>query len=80
VARDLHCAKREDAMSRVATMPIQTIWDCRWSQPGYRLRGVAEKRQPESLWVCVRDGRRPVNERTCATCRYWEADEIRECP
>lgn len=68
-------------MNRVATMPIQTPWDCRWSQPGYRLRGFPEARQPESLWVCLREGaRRPATERVCAECRHWEADEIHECP
>ena len=68
-------------MGRIATMPIQTIWDCRWSQPGYRLRGVDEKKQPESLWVCVRNGaRRPVTEDICAACPDWQAEEILECP
>jgi hypothetical protein len=68
-------------MNRTAIMPIQAIWDCRWSQPGYRLRGFPETRQPESRWVCVREGsRRAVNENTCAQCPWWEADEIRECP
>ena len=68
-------------MDRTATMSVQTIWDCKWSQPGYRLRGFPDKRQPESLWVCVRHGhRRPVNEQVCAECRDWEADEIRDCP
>jgi hypothetical protein len=68
-------------MNRTAVMPIQTIWDCRWSHPGYRLRGFPEGRQPESLWVCLREGaRRPVNEKTCAECPWWESDEIHECP
>lgn len=69
-------------MSRIAVMPIQTIWDCRWSQPGYRLRGVDEKHQPESMWVCLREGarRRPVSEEVCARCPDWQADDIRECP
>ena len=68
-------------MSRTVTMPLQTTWDCKWSQPGYRLRGFPDTRQPESLWVCVRDGqRRSVNEQVCAECPDWEADEIHECP
>ena len=68
-------------MNRTTVMPIQTIWDCRWSQPGYRLRGFPEGRQPESLWMCLREGaRRSVNEKTCAACPWWEADEIHECP
>lgn len=68
-------------MYRTVTTPLQTIWDCRWSQPGYRLRNVGERLQPEPLWVCVREGeRRPLNERICAGCPHWEADEIHECP
>ena len=68
-------------MSCTATITLQTIWDCKWSHPGYRLRGFPDGRQPESLWACVRDGqRRPVNEQVCANCPDWEADEVHERP
>jgi hypothetical protein len=67
-------------MTHIATMPNQTIWDCRWSQPGYRLRGVAEVRQPESFWVCLRKARLPATDPICEQCPHWEADDIKECP
>jgi hypothetical protein len=55
--------------------PIQTIWDCYWSRPGYRLTGVPDRHQPESLWVCIRSGkRRPVSDEECADCGHWEPD------
>jgi hypothetical protein len=60
-------------MARTATMTLQTIWDCRWSRPGYRVIGVDEHRQPEKLWVCVRRGERvgrpKRNARTALTGR-----------
>jgi hypothetical protein len=58
---------------RVATATLQTIWDCRWSRPGYRVAGVPDHLQPEPLWVCVRDERRGVTEEECEHCLYWEA-------
>jgi hypothetical protein len=52
----------------------RTVWDCRWSRPGYRLFGVKEHLQPENLWVCVRQGeRRSVTEEECEKCSHWEA-------
>ena len=42
----------------MVTATLQTIWDCRWSRPGYRLMGVKDHLQPEELWVCVRTGER----------------------
>lgn len=55
------------------TAMMHTIWDCRWSRPGYRLTGVPDHLQPESLWVCVRRGeRRDVTEEECENCRHWE--------
>ena len=56
-------------MTRTATATLQTIWDCRFSRPGYRLTGVVDRHQPEPLWVCVREGgRRPVTEEECEQC------------
>ena len=45
-------------MSATSVATLQTIWDCRWSRPGYRLIGVEDHLQPEKLWVCVRTGDR----------------------
>ena len=60
-------------MSDIAVATLQTIWDCRWSRPGYRIHGVEDHLQPESLWVCVRTGdRRGVTETECADCPYWQ--------
>jgi hypothetical protein len=64
-------------MTHTATMTLQTIWDCRWSRPGYRLTNVEESDQPEAVWMCVRAGtRRSVSEEECASCPHWEADEV----
>jgi hypothetical protein len=63
-------------MNSTAVMTLQTVWDCRWSQPGHRLTGVADSLQPESLWVCVRGGnRRAVTEAECETCPHWQCQE-----
>ena len=63
-------------MAITATATIQTAWDCKWSRPGYRLHGLPESHQPETLWVCVRtDNRVPVIESDCETCPFWEYDE-----
>jgi hypothetical protein len=60
-------------MARTAIATLQTIWDCRWSQPGHRLNGVPDAKQPEGTWVCVREGaRRTIDEDECATCAHWE--------
>lgn len=60
-------------MSRIATATLQTIWDCRWSRPGYRVEGVEEQLQPERRWVCVRgNDRRGVTEEECEKCPFWE--------
>jgi hypothetical protein len=59
--------------STVLAAPLQTIWDCRWSRPGYRVFGVQDHLQPERVWVCVRRGeRRGVCEEECEHCPYWE--------
>ena len=56
----------------------QTIWDCRWSQPGLRLAGIADGDQPEPIWVCIRTGeRRGVSEQHCEHCPHWERDDSR---
>lgn len=53
----------------------QTAQDCYWSRPGHRLSGVSDSEQPESVWVCVREGHRQnVAEEDCATCAYWQRD------
>lgn len=63
-------------MPTTAAATLQTAWDCKWSRPGYRLHGLAEPHQPESLWVCVRTHTRtPVGEADCETCPLWEMDD-----
>ncbi len=52
---------------------MQTEWNCRWSRAGHRITGLAEAVQPESLWVCTRDGgRHSVGDEDCARCARWE--------
>jgi len=64
----------ETAMPGTAVATLQTIWDCRWSRPGFRLFGASEQDQPETPWVCVRTGqRRAISEEECERCPYWEA-------
>jgi hypothetical protein len=59
--------------STVSAATLQTIWDCRWSRPGYRVFGIEDHLQPEKLWVCVRRGdRQGVTEEDCENCPYWE--------
>ena len=61
-------------MPATAVATLQTIWDCNWSVPGYRVAGVLEHLQPEKPWVCVRNGiRRGVTEEECEHCPFWEA-------
>jgi hypothetical protein len=60
-----------------ALVTLQRVWDCRWSRFGYHLTGVSEAMQPESAWVCVREGnRRQISEAECQTCPYWETDRL----
>lgn len=61
-------------MSHTATATLQTIWDCRWSRPGSReADGQQQPLQPETRWVCVREGkRRCITEEECENCPYWE--------
>lgn len=58
-------------MAGNTTTPHQTVWDCAWSRPGYRLFGVEDHLQPETVWVCVRTERRNVTEEECETCPHW---------
>jgi ribosomal protein L40E len=61
-------------MPVTTTAVLQTIWDCRWSRPGYRLFGVEDQLQPEKLWVCARAGeRRGVTAEECEKCPHWQA-------
>ena len=63
-------------MARTAIATLQTAPDCRWSRLGHRLNGVAEAKQPETTWVCVREGvRRDLREDECAACPHWELDD-----
>ena len=60
-------------MTRTAIAVLQPVWDCRWSRPGQRLTGISDARQPESRWVCERDGqRRNLRDAECETCPRWE--------
>jgi hypothetical protein len=60
-------------MATTAIATLQPVWDCRWSRPGHRLTGVSDTLQPESRWVCVREGqRRNLREDECHTCPDWE--------
>jgi hypothetical protein len=66
---------RSPNMATTAIATLQTAWDCKWSRTGYRLSGVADSAQPESVWVCVRaDHRRNLVESDCETCPQWERD------
>ena len=57
----------------MATATLQTVWDCRWSRPGHHITGVSDALQPETTWVCTRDGdRRAVCGDECARCSRWE--------
>jgi hypothetical protein len=60
-------------MSKIAIATLQTVWDCRWSQPGCRAVDVEGSPQPESAWVCIRTGcRRAVTNAECEACPHWE--------
>jgi hypothetical protein len=62
-------------MAATATATLNTAWDCKWSRPGYRLTGVPDQFQPETVWICLRTGERdPVVESKCETCAFWEHD------
>jgi hypothetical protein len=60
-------------MATTAVATLQTAWDCRWSRPGYRVTGVPDQFQPETLWICTRTGeRRCIDAAECEHCPHWE--------
>jgi hypothetical protein len=66
-------------MAKTAIATKQSAWECKWSRPAFRLAGISESIQPETLWVCVRTGeRRSLLETTCDHCPYWQADQFRK--
>ena len=70
--------EQEEMMGTATIATLATVWDCRFSRPGYRLTGVAEADQPETTWVCVREGeRRPVSDEECRSCPHWQPEETR---
>ena len=65
-------------MAKTAVATLQTVFECRWSQPGLRLAGADEKQQPEWNWVCVQTGKRVcVDEARCENCEYRERADDR---
>ena len=62
-------------MAKIAVATQQTAWECKWSRPGFRLAGIQEPLQPESVWVCVRTHRRSVTDAECERCPHWEYDD-----
>lgn len=66
-------------MSKTSIATFQTVWDCRWSRPGFRLAGVDDAHQPESIWVCIHTGRRrPVTNAECESCEHWQRTDLAE--
>jgi hypothetical protein len=66
-------------MTRIALDTRKTPWECKWSRPGFRLAGLHESLQPESVWVCVRrKARRRLSDTTCDDCPFWQPDEFRK--
>jgi type IV secretory pathway TrbD component len=64
-----------------ATATFQNAWNCRWSRQGHRLTGLSDAVQPESVWVCAREGeRRSVCDAECAHCSRWEPFAIAVAP
>jgi hypothetical protein len=53
--------------------PLQTPWDCRWTR--LECRVARKRREPSSLWLCVRDGRRYVVDEECESCEHWETHD-----
>ena len=64
-----------------ATAIFHNAWNCRWSRPGHRITGLRDAVQPESGWVCEREGdRRSVSDDECAHCSRWEPLAIAATP
>ena len=63
-------------MSRVVFVEEQTIWDCRWSRPGYGVIGTPLHPHQERLWLCVRrpHAERVITAEECETCTHWQAE------
>ena len=60
-------------MPNTTAATLQTIWDCKWSRPGYRLIGIGDRHQLQKQWVCFRTGPgRVVTEEECENCPFWE--------
>jgi hypothetical protein len=65
-------------MARTAVAVEQTIWDCRWSQPGLHVAHIAERDRRQPTWVCTRTGAcRAVDEHECAQCPHWQSEDAR---
>lgn len=59
-------------MEMTSITPIRTVRNCRWSRHGYHVSGVPDELQPETSWVCTRDGdRRSVSAEECTYCLHW---------
>ena len=68
-------------MSHIAAATVQNVWDCRYSRPGYRLTHVDDHEQPETVWVCIRTGRRrAVSDAECESCPHWVQDDREDLP
>ena len=64
-----------------ATATFHNAWNCRWSRPGHRITGLRDAVQPESVWVCAREGeRRSVCDDECARCSGWEPYAVAVAP
>ena len=52
----------------------RTPENCRWTQIRHLPLARAAQRRSEALWVCVRSpgAQRPVTDRVCAGCEFWE--------
>lgn len=58
-----------------------TAANCQSTRLGYRLSFVNEAVQPESLWVCERDGdRRAATDSECERCARWQPSEETVAP
>ena len=60
----------------VLTLNPQTMRECRWCQPQFRVQVSGEEDLANAPWECVRTAgqERPANEDECASCEHWEPD------